>query len=222
LLHLEEAHESSIQATKLDVVGVPQTTLPYPCGRVIMSLKKRVEKGKTEKMSNTSFRMMVLIFNVIDFFYPHIGKRVKKFGIKEGMTVVDYGCGPGRYATKFAELVGEKGKVYAIDIHELAIEAVKRKIDRYNLGNIQPILIGGYNSTLPNDTADVVCAIDMFWVIKKPTEFLGELKRITKKDGTLVIDDGHQPRSVTKKKILDSGLWDIVEETSDHLKCKPR
>jgi len=75
---------------------------------------------------------------------------------------------------------------------------------------------------LPDDVADVVCAIDMFFIIKKPTEFLAELKRITKSDGTLVIDDGHQPRDLTKTKILDSGLWDIVEETSDHLKCKPR
>ena len=60
----------------------------------------------------------------------------------------------------------------------------------------------------------------MFFIIKKPTEFLAELRRIIKSDGTLVIDDGHQPRSVTKTKILDSGLWDILEEISDHLKCK--
>jgi len=84
------------------------------------------------------------------------------------------------------------------------------------------VLIQGYNSTLPDDVADVICAIDMFFIIKKPTEFLAELKRILKSDGTLVIDDGHQPRSVTKAKIFDSGLWDIVEETRDHLECKLR
>jgi len=134
---------------------------------------------------------------------------------------VDYGCGPGRYAVKFAELVGEKGIVYAVDIHELAIEAVKEKIRRDNLRNIEPVLIQGYDSTLPDALADVVCALGMFFIIKKPTEFLAELKRIVKSDGTLVIDDGHQPRSVTKEKILNSGLWDIVEETRDHLKCKP-
>jgi len=183
---------------------------------------KRVDKRKTEKMSNTSFRMMTLFFNVLDFFYPYVGRRIKEFGIEEGMTVVDYGCGPGRYATKFAELVGEKGKVYALDIHELAIEGVEKRIKKQNPRNIQPILTDGYNSTLLDDTADVVCAIDMFWIIKQPREFLGELKRIAKKDGTLIIDDGHQPRSETKRKILDSGLWDIVEETKDNLKCRPR
>ena len=186
-----------------------------------MSVRKRVEKRRTEKMSNTSFKMMNWTFKVIDFFYPYIKKRIKKFGLEEGMTVVDYGCGPGRYSIEFAKLVGEKGKVYAVDIHELAIEAVKRKTKKMGLRNVEPILVSGYDSNIPSNTADVVCAIDMFFIIKNPTEFLGELRRITKNDGTLIIDDGHQSRSVTKEKLLDSGLWNIYEETSDHLKCKP-
>jgi len=184
--------------------------------------KPLVEGRKSERMSNLSFRMMVLFFGVIDFVFPHVAKRVKRFGICDGMTVVDYGCGPGRYTIHFASLVGAKGKVYALDIHELAIQTVKRRIAKCKLTNVQPLLIQGYDSGLPNEVADVVCAIDMFFIVKGPTEFLAELKRIAKRDGTLVIDDGHQPRSVTRQKILDSEMWDIFEETPDHLKCKPR
>ena len=92
-----------------------------------MSIRENAEKRKTERMSDSGFRMMTLLFKIIDFIYPYIKKRIKKFGITEGMTVVDYGCGPGRYTTKFADIAGEKGKVYALDIHELAIEAVKGK-----------------------------------------------------------------------------------------------
>ena len=186
-----------------------------------MSARKSIGKRQTEKMSNTSFRMMNWMFKIVDFFYPYIKKRIKKFGIQEGMTVVDYGCGPGRYSAEFAKLVGEEGKVYAVDIQELAIEAVKRKIEKMGLMNVEPVLASGYASEVPGNTADVVCAIDMFFLIKNPAEFLGELKRIIKNDGTLVIDDGHQSRRVTKKKILDSGLWTIYEESPDHLKCKP-
>lgn len=173
-------------------------------------------------MSNASFRIMVLLFDIIDLVYPHVARRAERFGISAGMTVVDYGCGPGRYALNFAKIVGEEGKVYALDIHDLAVETVKKRMSKRNLRNVQPIMIEGYSSTLPDETADVVCAIDMFFIIKNPTEFLAELKRITKKSGILVIDDGHQPRTVTKQKILDSGIWDIFEETPDHLKCKPR
>jgi ubiquinone/menaquinone biosynthesis C-methylase UbiE len=187
-----------------------------------MGVKERAEKRGTERMSDGTFRGMAWLMNVIDFFYPYIKKRVEKFGIREGMTVVDYGCGPGRYTVKFASLVGGSGKIYAVDIHELAMEYVRRKMGKYKISNIEPVLAKGYNSTLPEGVADVVCAIDMFFSIKKPSEFLAELKRITKYNGTLVIDDGHQPRQETKDKIIASGCWDIVEETKDHLKCKPK
>jgi len=186
-----------------------------------MGLIKKVIMRKKERMPDWSFKLMILLFRFIDFIYPYIEKRVKKFGIKPGMTIVDYGCGPGRYTTRFAKLVGEKGKVFAIDIHELAIEAVKKKIDEYGFKNIVTVLAKGYDSTLPDNIADIVCAIDMFFIIKNPAEFLAELKRITKSDGILVIDDGHQKRSVSKTDILQSCHWDIFEETRDHLKCKP-
>ena len=173
-------------------------------------------------MPDLHFKVMNVMFHVVDFFYPYIKRRVQTFGLREGMTVVDYGCGPGRYTVHFAKLVGDKGKVYALDIHELAIQGVKKRIQKYGLSNIEPILIQGYDSTLPNDTADMVCAIDMFFIIREPTAFLGELKRITKKDGILNIDDGHQPRRVTKEKIIQSGHWDIVNETRDHLTCRKK
>jgi ubiquinone/menaquinone biosynthesis C-methylase UbiE len=193
--------------------------------------EERAEERNTEKMSDAAFRVMAFAMKIDDFLLPfRIRKRVKKFGIESGMTVVDYGCGPGRYTIKFAELVGKDGKVYAVDIHELAIEAVRKIIAKHNIDNIEPVLIEGYNSTLPDNVADVVCAIDMFIMIKEPTEFLAELKRITKNDGTLVIDDSHKSRfekqkdkrQRTKDKINASGFWSIVEETKDHLKCKPK
>ena len=187
-----------------------------------MSIAKQILKRKPERMPDLHFKSMNILFHIVDFVYPYIDKRVQKFGIGPGMTVVDYGCGPGRYTTRFAKLVGQQGKVFAVDIHELAIESVKKKIVEYGLNNIVAVLAKGYDSSLPDNVADVVCAIDMFFIIKKPTEFLAELKRITKTDGFLVIDDGHQRRSVTKSSILASGHWDIVQETRDHLKCRPR
>jgi len=190
-------------------------------GRVRNLMKRINRKRKTERMSDWSFKLMNLIFQVIDFVYPGVDKRIQKFGIGPGETVVDYGCGPGRYTVRLARLVGEQGKVFAVDIHELAIEQVKKKIDKYGLKNVVPILAKGYNSTLPAHGADVICAIDMFHLIKNRAEFLAELKRIIKKEGVLIIDDGHQQRSATKSSILQSGYWHIIEENRDHLKCRP-
>lgn len=179
------------------------------------------ELTQGKKMSDASFRLMTLLFGILDFFYPYIDTRIQHFNIQEGMTVVDYGCGPGRYTTRFSRIVGKRGKVFAVDIHRLAIDSVKKKIGRWGFANIVPVLASEHESTLPDGVADMVCAMDMFFSIRNPTKFLVELKRITKNSGTLVIDDGHQRGSTTKKKIADSGVWTIVEETKDHLKCKP-
>ncbi len=173
-------------------------------------------------MPDWSFKLMDLIFRVIDYIYPYIDKRVEKFGIRPGLTVVDYGCGPGRYTIRFAKLAGEQGKVFAVDIHELAVEEIKKKIKRYGLGNVVPVLADGYRTGLPDNIADVVCAIDMFHMVSNASGFLAELRRITKNDGILIIDDGHQRRSTTRRAILESGHWEIFSETKDHLKCKAK
>ena len=180
-----------------------------------------INQRSLERMSDTSFRLMNLTFNVIDFFSPYVGKRAHSFNLQPGMSVVDYGCGPGRYTIQFAQIVGETGKVYAVDIQELALEAVSSKTSRYRLTNIQPVLAHGYNTALPTGIADRIFALDMFFGIKQPNEFLAELKRLLKPDGLLIIDDGHQSRATTRQKILASGLWKIELKTKDHLECRP-
>jgi ubiquinone/menaquinone biosynthesis C-methylase UbiE len=164
---------------------------------------------------------MSLFMEVQDVLHPTIDNRVKTFGFKEGMIVADYGCGPGRYALRFSKIVGDQGRVYAVDIQPLAIEAVRKKIEKYGLKNITPVLAQGYQSGLPDSVADRVSAVDMFHSVMEPKVFLKELRRITKADGLLIIDDGHQSRAEAKEKILSSKSWKIVEETTDHLKCQP-
>jgi ubiquinone/menaquinone biosynthesis C-methylase UbiE len=172
-------------------------------------------------MSDTGYKPMVFIMKVIDVLFSHIEKRVDRFGIQAGMTVVDYGCGPGRYTIHYSRLAGPKGKVYAVDIHPLAIDLVRQKMDKYGLDNVEPVLAHGYDSGLPDHVADLVTAIDLFFGIHDQKAFLAELKRIAKPNGILIIDDGHQSRRATKEQIAAVGNWQIVAETRDHLICKP-
>ena len=186
-----------------------------------MDIGKIASHRLTERMSNSSFKLMSLTFGLIDLFFPIVERRANSFGLQPGMLVVDYGCGPGRYAVRFARIVGKTGKVFAVDIHELAVEAVEKKKVRYELDNIQPILAHGYHTGLPDAVADRVFALDMFFAIRQPGEFLAEHRRLTKLDGILIIDNGHQPRQVTLQKIMDSGFWKIEKRHQDHLECRP-
>jgi ubiquinone/menaquinone biosynthesis C-methylase UbiE len=175
-----------------------------------------------DRMRDFSFKAMTATMTVMDLVHPYVEKRAAAFGIREGMTVVDYGCGPGRYTMQFGRLVGQTGKVYAVDVQPLAVDLVQKKARQQGLANVTAMLAHAYDSGLPDGIADMVCALDMFFSVRDPKAFLGELKRIIRPDGVLIIDDGHQPRSVTKEKIAASGHWQIEEETPDHLKCRPK
>ncbi len=174
-----------------------------------------------DRMPDFGFRAMVWVMNIEDFFWRRIDGRVQTFGVRPGMTVVDYGCGPGRYTVRLARLVGESGQVYAVDIHELALQEAQKRASRLGLHNVTTVLARGYDSTLPDAVADMICCLDMFFGVRNPTALLAELRRIAKPGGVLVIDDGHQPRSATLAKLSASGQWEIVSESHDHLVCRP-
>ena len=177
--------------------------------------------NEMDKMPGWAFRIMSFMFYVTDLFIS-ADKKVEPFNIRKGYTVVDYGSGTGRYLKKTSELVGSSGMVYAVDIHELAIESAFRKIKKHDLKNIRPIQTDGNTTDIPSDCADLIYALDMFHMVRNTFIFLKELHRISKPDGTLIIEDGHQPRSLSKEKILKSELWEIVEENKSFLTCKPK
>jgi ubiquinone/menaquinone biosynthesis C-methylase UbiE len=56
----------------------------------------------------------------------------KIFGsyVKEGMTVLDVGCGMGFFSIGLAKLVGKTGSVIAADIQEKMLTAVKRRAEK--------------------------------------------------------------------------------------------
>jgi ubiquinone/menaquinone biosynthesis C-methylase UbiE len=178
--------------------------------------------GDADRMPDFAFRMMSAVFTLIDLISPSVDQRVAGFGIREGMIVVDYGCGPGRYTIRFSRLVGKTGKVYAVDVHELAIETVKRKMKSLGLTNIIPVLAKGYATGIPDHTADMVFALDMFFGVKDPIALLEEIHRILQKDGVLILDDGHQSRQTTLDKVSRSGLWQIQKESQDYLRLRPK
>jgi ubiquinone/menaquinone biosynthesis C-methylase UbiE len=183
-------------------------------------MKKVMCGSEMDRMPNWAFRMMSFMFNITDVVKSP-NRRLDAFGIQKGQSVVDWGCGTGRYLKQASELVGDKGTVYAVDIHQLAIEAAANVAQKYNLKNVHPVLTDGKSVNISPHTADLVYALDMFHMVKDTDTFLKELCRITKPDGVLILEDGHQPRALAKEKVGNSGCWEVVAETKAYIKCKP-
>jgi len=89
-------------------------------------------------MSNFHFKFMSFGYKFRDFFLPP-KNILKDVGIKRGFHVLDYGCGPGSYTIAAAELVGNSGRIYALDIHPLAIQSVQSIASKKQLTNVETI-----------------------------------------------------------------------------------
>jgi len=173
-----------------------------------------------ESIPNIAFKAMTLMMRLMDIFGQYSRKNFETLGLKPGQTVIDYGCGPARYIEFASNAVGKAGSVIAVDVHPLAIAKVKGKIEKQNLSNVEAVLAENYTTSISAEIADIVYALDMFHMIERPNEFLKELSRLAKKDGTIIIEDGHQPRTDTIQKIEKSSLLKIVQETKSHVKCQ--
>ncbi len=183
-------------------------------------MKDTILGKNRDKMPNFLFRVMTVIMRLIDFLNNSSGKNFKTLNLKQGQVVVDYGCGPARYIENASKAVGTNGKVYAVDIHPLAIENVNTKIKQKQLKNVEAVLADGYSTSLKDKSIDVIYALDMFHMISSPLGLLREFHRILKDDGIAIIEDGHQKRSETLQKVNRTYLFRVVEETNKHIKCK--
>lgn len=156
-------------------------------------------------LRDSHFKTMAILFKFRDFFIPR--RRVlKEVGIKKGDSVLDFGCGPGGYIALTSELVGESGKVYALDHHPLAIVSAEKIIKRHKLKNVKTIKSEG-GTGLSDSMADVILLYDIFHELKDPEQVLQELHRVLKPGGILSASDHHLKKEDIVSRITESGLF---------------
>jgi len=158
-------------------------------------------------MSNLSFRTMKLMLVVRDIFMSPRAL-LEEAHITPGLCVLDYGCGPGSYSIAAAELVGGSGKVYALDIHPLAIQSVQSSALKKGLKNIETIS-SNCATGLSDQSVDVVLLYDILHGLKNHREILEELSRVLKPGGTLSISDHHLKEEKIMSRLGDQERFEL-------------
>lgn len=162
-----------------------------------------------ERLPNIAFRMMALYLG-LRHRLEDVTKPLKKAGVKEGQTILDFGCGPGHYAIAAAKMVGAKGKLYALDIHPLAVQSVEKKAKKEGLTNITTIL-SDRDTGLPDGSIDIALAYDMISMVEDKQALAKELHRVLKPNGILSVLVEHIKVEDVLKILEEDGLFSLRE-----------
>jgi ubiquinone/menaquinone biosynthesis C-methylase UbiE len=114
-------------------------------------------------------------------------------GIRKGMTVVDVGCGQGGFTASAAKLVGEKGKVLAVDVSDEYLSEFTERLERYGVKNrVTFIQADGtaLGDVVSDGVADAVTGFRLLEELKKcedMPDIIAEMVRVVKDSGKVCL-----------------------------------
>ncbi len=120
------------------------------------------------------------------------GKLIEHSGIKSGMMVMDLGCGSGAFTPFVARVVGEQGKVYAVDIQPAMLRQLERKLAKdgnQDIKNIEMKRASAYDLPLEDGTVDLVYMVTVLQEIPDRSRALREISRVLKPGGILAVTE---------------------------------
>ena len=109
--------------------------------------------------------------------------------IAEGSAVADIGAGAGWFTIRLARRVGPNGTVYAQDVQRLMIEAIRRRVQREGLQNVQPRQGSGTSPNLYPKSVDAALLVEVYAEIEvgDRVTFLRNLTQALKPNGMIGI-----------------------------------
>lgn len=116
---------------------------------------------------------------------------IQNLNIQSGQNVCDIGSGGGYFAMRFSRIVGNTGKVYAVDVNEEFLDFVKAESTRQNIQNIKTVLARETDTMLPELACDLIFMRDVYHHISHRTEYFRLLGSRLKPEGRIAIIDYH-------------------------------
>jgi SAM-dependent methyltransferase len=123
----------------------------------------------------------------------------QRAGFKLGQTVIDVGAGPGYAALDLAEIVGEKGRVIAVERSRRFIDALEDMARRRGLGNITTLEADVVDASFGEGVADAAWCRWVLSFVREPKAVVAHLARALKRGGVAVFHE-----------YLEYGTWRLA------------
>jgi FkbM family methyltransferase len=107
--------------------------------------------------------------------------------IEPGQTVLDIGCGPGTFTIPMARMVGENGKVIAVDLQEEMLQIMQNKAAKEGLESRIVAHKSKPNGIGLSDKVDFALAFYMVHEVPNTEAFLREIASLLNPKGKLLI-----------------------------------
>ena len=113
-----------------------------------------------------------------------------ELNLPQGITFLDLGCGQGNYSLAAADHIGPTGVVYAVDLWEEGLAALKERAAREGRANLKPLAAGASRVPIESRSVDVgLMATVLHDLVEAGTAAgaLAEVTRVIKAGGRLAI-----------------------------------
>ena len=127
---------------------------------------------------------------------------VEALELKPGQVVCDLGCGNGYYTLRFAPLVGEDGRILAVDIQPEMLALLERRAAEAEVENVRPILGTVIDPKLPKGKVDLVFMVDVYHEFSHPEQMLAAIRESLTTHGRVVLVEfrAEDPKVPIKKR----------------------
>jgi arsenite methyltransferase len=112
--------------------------------------------------------------------------------LKPGEVIADIGAGSGYFTFRLAHHVGDKGKVYAVDVSPDMVLHVNRRIRELKVINVVSILADPDDPLLQEESVNRFFFSDSWHHIENQTKYLSLMKKMLKPGGEIVMIDFHK------------------------------
>jgi len=111
---------------------------------------------------------------------------IKNMNIQPDDAIADIGAGSGYHVFKMAPLT-KNGKIYAVDIQEEMLTAIKKKKEQKGIGNIKLVQGSEKSVNLAAHSVDKVLMVDVYHEFNFPYEMIQSIKKALKTDGQIFL-----------------------------------